>query len=435
MSANPVARTRAPIEYDVLRRPYHWARAAGAAFLVALSVYALVALDIDGAWPAIAAAVVVFTDAIVRLRYGRSALPPLLVDITAVGVMVVLNGGGNATQTTGLVYVLVAALLMLPLSTAAVSIGYAFAWVVVIFIIARVNEGDGLLAQPASDGAAALDVVTALVIVGVIAVLLIGAVKALLAAQDRSRIALDQERRAVQIKNEFVSMVSHELRTPLTGITGFTDTLREWRTLPQDEVDEFLAIIRGETEHLADLVEDILVIPRLEAGYLRLQPTDLDVVAAAADAAELILSGKREYEISLTGPVMVNVDPVRLKQILRNLLGNALKYGGDQVLIEGRHYSPSQYLMVVSDNGQGVGVEDRDRIFEHFEQLSKGDARLEQGVGLGLPIARTLARAMGGELWYEARFPVGSHFCFTLPLAASERQGAPSAQEMVEAAG
>lgn len=435
MSATLVARPRAPIEYEALRRPYNWARACAAAFLAMLSLYGTVGLDMD-AWPAFGASIVVLCDAVARTKFGQSALPPLLVDITAVGVMIILAGGSGATQATGLVYVLVAALLMLPLSTAAIAIGYAFAWVVTTFAVTRLNDGSGLLGQPANaETSSALDLVTALVIVGVIAVLLIGAVKALLAAQDRSRLALEQERRAVQIKNEFVSMVSHELRTPLTGITGFTDTLRDWRSLPPDEVDEFLTIMRGETEHLADLVEDILVIPRLEAGYLRLHPDDLDVVAATVDAAELILEGKREYEISLTGPVMVTVDSVRLKQILRNLLGNALKYGGDQVLIEGRHYSPSEYLVVISDNGPGIAEGDRDRIFEHFEQLSKGDGRLEQGVGLGLPIARKLARAMGGELWYEPRFPVGSHFCFTLPLAASERQATPSPPEMAEAAG
>lgn len=437
MSATPAPRTRAPIEYDVLRRPYHWARASAAALLAILGVYGASVLGLTGAWPASIAAAVVIVDAVARLHVGRSALSPLLVDITAVGIMILLVGGAYATQVTALVYVLVAALLLLPLSRAAVAIGCAFAWVLAAFGVLRVNDGRGLLGTPVNtESAAAFDLVTSLLLVGVIAVLLIGAVRALLAAQDRSRLALEQERRAVQIKNEFVSMVSHELRTPLTGITGFTDTLKDWRSLPPEEVDEFLTIMRGETEHLADLVEDILVIPRLEAGYLRLHPVDLDVVAETADAAELILEGRREYEVSLTGPVMVTVDRVRLKQILRNLLGNALKYGGDQVLIEGRHYNPTEYLVVVSDNGPGVADEDQDRIFEHFEQLSKGDARLEQGVGLGLPIARKLARAMGGELWYEARFPVGSHFCFTLPLAASERQGASgSPTEMAEAAG
>jgi signal transduction histidine kinase len=120
---------------------------------------------------------------------------------------------------------------------------------------------------------------------------------------------------------------------------------------------------------------------------------------------------------------MVLADPTRLRQVLRNLLENASKYGGEQVLIEGELSGPGRYTVSVSDNGRGVPSSEQERIFEHFEQLSTGDARLQQGVGLGLPIARKLARAMGGDLWYEDLFPVGSKFRFTVALAqATENQ-------------
>ena len=105
--------------------------------------------------------------------------------------------------------------------------------------------------------------------------------------------------------------------------------------------------------------------------------------------------------------------------MLRNLLENASKYGGDEVLIDGELYAPGLYRVGVSDNGTGVHEKDRERIFKHFEQLSTGDARAQQGVGLGLPIARKLSRAMGGDLWYEDRFPVGSRFCFSVTLVGA----------------
>jgi signal transduction histidine kinase len=251
-----------------------------------------------------------------------------------------------------------------------------------------------------------------------IAQLLLSTGRALHQADQKQREALETQRRAVEIKNEFVSMVSHELRTPLTSIAGFTDALREsWANLTDREVEEFLVIMRRETGHLRDLVEDILVIPRLETGHLRMDAEELDLRKETFDIADLVFQDSpMELDISIPAAVMVHADPVRLRQVLRNLLENAIKYGGDQVLVDGR-LDGSHFRMVVTDNGPGVPESDRERIFDHFEQLTKGDSRVSQGVGLGLPIARKLVRAMGGDLWFEARFPTGSRFCFTIPMA------------------
>ncbi|MGI9608864.1 MAG: sensor histidine kinase, partial [Acidimicrobiia bacterium] len=224
----------------------------------------------------------------------------------------------------------------------------------------------------------------------------------------------------------------HELRTPLTSIAGFTDTLREsWVTFGPGEIDEFLLIMRRETEHLRDLVEDILVIPRLEAGHLRLESEELDLRRAVFDSGDAVFTETgTEFVVTIPGGVTVKADRVRISQVLRNLLENARKYGGDQVLVDG-DLDGDLFRVMISDNGPGVPEDDIDRIFDHFEQLQKGDARSGQGVGLGLPIARKLVGAMGGELWYEPRFPIGARFCFTLPLAHiahdSEEQSTSSA--------
>ena len=114
--------------------------------------------------------------------------------------------------------------------------------------------------------------------------------------------------------------------------------------------------------------------------------------------------------------IMVQADPMRLQQVVRNLVVNAIKYGGDQILIQG--ISHGEVLQaVVSDNGPGVPEEDRERIFDTFEQGSTGDDRSSSGVGLGLPIARRLMRAMGGDLWFEPRFPTGANFFFSVKTA------------------
>jgi signal transduction histidine kinase len=250
-----------------------------------------------------------------------------------------------------------------------------------------------------------------------IAALISGATRVLIQVQDRQQKLLEQERRTVEVKNEFVSMVSHELRTPITGISGFSETLRDhWRALPPSEVDEFLTILRGESEHLENLVEDILVIPRLDSGHLRFNLEQVRVATVAETVAETVFDEKTSVEIDIPVYVEAWSDPARLRQILRNLMENALKYGGNDVYVFGEERREGTYTVIVADNGSGVPEADRERIFEHFEQLSKGDARLEQGVGLGLPIARKLATAMGGNLWYEDRFPVGAQFCFDVDL-------------------
>ncbi len=252
----------------------------------------------------------------------------------------------------------------------------------------------------------------------------------------RVRRAENAAEEAHSIKNDFVAMVSHELRTPLTSIAGFADALiNGWKELPATEVDEFLSYIHKQSLYLGDLVEDVLVIPRLEAGRLRFRPVLFDLGKIVHEVTELLAATDTERDVVVSMPtgVMVDADPKRVQQVVRNLLENARKYGGEQVLVEGFGHG-DHYVVVVADNGPGVPEGLSERIFEHFEQLSKGDARSSSGIGLGLPIARRLARAMGGDVWYERRFPTGSRFCFSLPLSAGERDADGSVAPVPETA-
>lgn len=277
------------------------------------------------------------------------------------------------------------------------------------------------------------------VIVGVGIVAAGSLVLARISARLRREVeAANHERDAANaLKNHFVAMVSHELRTPLTSIAGFSETLLgAWRTLPADEVDEFLTHITKQAGYLGDLVEDILVIPRLEAGRLQLFPETMDVTRLVQDTTSMVFlpeTGGRA-SVSIPGGVEAWGDPRRAQQVVRNLLENARKYGGDQVLVEGFSYG-DHFVVVVSDNGSGVPPGAVDIIFEHFEQLSKGDSRSSSGVGLGLPIARRLARAMGGDVWYERRFPTGSRFCFSIPVSEEAHTRIVVRRELEEAEG
>ena len=256
--------------------------------------------------------------------------------------------------------------------------------------------------------------------------------------REREREVLRLSEEAHTIKNDFVAMVSHELRTPLTSIAGFADTLvHSWSELPSEEVDEFLSIINRQAIYLGDLVEDVLVIPRLEANRLRLDPELFDFGDLIEDVAQMVFpnGGKKTSLVSLPDGVRVYADRRRVQQIVRNLMENARKYGGDQIMIEG-FVMGDQYLVIISDNGPGVPDPEMEKVFENFEQVSKGDARESTGIGLGLPIARRLARAMGGDVWYERRFPTGARFCYSLPLrrravlAGSDVPGAAEREEV-----
>ena len=425
--------TRAPIPYADVRRPYNTIRAVGALlFIVGVLVWSYLT-DTTAGLITILPAAVVFVDALYRRNHGLSALPAEIMGTTAIGVALVLRGPAPGIYGLAIVWVLISTSLILPVRQAIALVMYILAWAAVAVALFTFTDLPlvGIVEGSAAEGL--VDRVAAFVFVATISIVMIGAIRTVLRSQDQQAEALAQERRAVQLKNEFVSMVSHELRTPLTGIAGFTDTLAEsWMALPPDEIDEFLQIMRHENEHLSNLVEDILVIPRLEAGQLRLKPEEFDLAAEAHSVAGMILDDDA-YSVSIPPNVVVLTDRGRLRQVLRNLLENAKKYGGDEVLIDGELYGPGLYRVAVSDNGLGIDEGDRNRIFKHFEQLSTGDARAQQGVGLGLPIARKLSRAMGGDLWYEDRFPVGARFCFSVRLSGEHdtRESADSEQVQV----
>lgn len=414
---------RAPIEYGAIRQAFHRVRAVTGALVAVVATGFAISGSAPHAIPFAVAASIVTADALYRQSHGDSAATPLLLDITAIGAAMVIGGASPSVQVAALAYGIVAIAVLLPPRQAGLLMLYAFSWAAVVVTM----DGSGLLVA-AERGA--FDGFLTIVLLADVAALMSGATRNLLRVQDRQQELLEQERRTVEVKNEFVSMVSHELRTPITGISGFAETLREhWRDLPPSEVDEFLTILRGEADHLANLVEDILVIPRLDAGQLRFHLEQICVSAIAEAIAEMVLDDSTVAEIDIPVYVTVWSDPARLRQILRNLMENARKYGGNEILVSGEERHEGTYTVIVADNGSGVAEGDRERIFEHFEQLSKGDARLEQGVGLGLPIARKLARAMGGDLWYEDRFPVGAAFCFSVDLV-KETERASSAVEV-----
>ena len=361
--------------------------------------------------------------AIVAAAYVQSFLPPfrrpavvLFADAAAIGLTVFVVGPWPTFMAAATAYLMTVAMLLLDrLRAAALFVGASAFFVAVHFY----NLG----LFPGARQTPAANYLVALLLLQITAVVQFYGVQTMRRVWAREKELRAEERKASEMKTEFVSMVSHELRTPLTSIAGFTSTLQEtWQDLEPAEIDEFLSIVGEQAEHLARLVEDILVIPRLDAGRVRLDPQVVDIRTMAGRLVEVFFPEQegRQAALVISRPVTAWADPVRVQQVLRNLLDNARKYGGDQVVVEATARE-RDVVVTVSDNGPGIHLEDRERIFEPFEQLSTGDARTDSGIGLGLPIARRMARAMGGDLVLEEVFPRGSRFVFTLPAHAPGR--------------
>jgi signal transduction histidine kinase len=231
-----------------------------------------------------------------------------------------------------------------------------------------------------------------------------------------------------EMKTDFVAITSHELRTPLTAVRGFVDALRRrLDELSAADIQEYLGIIQIQTDRLIRLVEDLLLISRIEAGKLTLVPDTVDTAGLLASVRLGVGDGAERVEVVEEPgmPPSLVVDPQRLAQILTNLLVNALKFSPPDLPVELRvgSRSPGTITFSVRDAGSGIPPEELDAIFERFHQ-SEATAAHSEGAGLGLYIARHLAEAMGGKIAVESSSGEGTTFSVTMPTARS--LGAPA---------
>lgn len=228
------------------------------------------------------------------------------------------------------------------------------------------------------------------------------------------RVARDSEQRL----REFVSDAAHELRTPVTGIRATSEHLL--RTAPgRAETETLLLTLVREAERAGRLVEDLLLMARIDRG-LDLQRQAVDLRELARHAGEARRSGNPDMDFTLTGPTAsVEGDPDRLVQVLGNLIDNAINATGSHGRVWVTTHVDAQSVTVdVADDGPGVPEADRERIFERLVRLDPARQRRAAGAGLGLPIARGIARAHSGDLTYLTP-PSGIGACFRLTLPCS----------------
>jgi signal transduction histidine kinase/ActR/RegA family two-component response regulator len=235
--------------------------------------------------------------------------------------------------------------------------------------------------------------------------------------------ALRLAQRQSAVKSQFLATMSHEMRTPLHGILGLTRMLRkDGAVSPEKKPEEQLQLIERAGEHLLTLINDILDFSKLEAGQVRLSPQVFDLAGLIDDVVSLSVPGAFQSGLPLTArlhmprPCYVRGDPSRLRQVLHNLIGNALKFTeAGAVTVVAKHRG-SRARIAVHDTGVGIPAEELPRIFDAFHQADSSFTRRYGGTGLGLTIARELARAMGGDLVCTSRQGRGSCFTVTVHL-------------------
>ena len=231
---------------------------------------------------------------------------------------------------------------------------------------------------------------------------------------------VEELRRASRLKDHFLQNVNHELRTPLTSIVGWTDLLEEG-DIDEATVARGLKQVRQSARVLLALIDDLLDLARMDRGALALElrPVSLpDVLARSLDTVRLMAEARGVVLIQAPLPEnMANVraDPLRLQQILWNLLANAIKFTsrhGRVILRVDRE--PERYLISVEDDGIGIPESELPHIFERFRQVDGSATRRHPGMGIGLTLARSLVELHGGTIWAESPGR-GSRFTFSLP--------------------
>ncbi len=224
----------------------------------------------------------------------------------------------------------------------------------------------------------------------------------------------------VRSKDQFVASVSHELRTPLTSVVGLSQELRDRHDeFAEEEVVALMAVIAEQSAEVADIIDDLLVAARADIGTLVVKPVSVDMAEVLASIMRTdLVSDFASVEIdgSSIAPL---ADPMRVRQILRNLIGNAARYGGT-ILRVTTETEDSEAVIAVADNGDGVSEDLAEAIFEPYARARSARTQ-PSSVGLGLAVARDLARLMGGDIAYR-RVAGWTEFVLTLPLVEDEPQ-------------
>jgi two-component system phosphate regulon sensor histidine kinase PhoR len=225
-----------------------------------------------------------------------------------------------------------------------------------------------------------------------------------------------------KIRQDFVANVSHELRTPLTTIKGYAETLLDG-ALKEDLASQFVQVIKRHTDRLTKIVEDLLMLSKIETKEFQLKMEMISLPNLIDDIIDFLKEPAEKKKISLSrheihSSLAIRADRSYLEQVLINLLDNAIKYTpeGGRVIVSAVEKDSKDIQFSIEDNGIGIPNEDLSRIFERFYRVDKGRSKELGGTGLGLSIVKHLVQAHGGRVWVDSQLGKGSTFYFTLPM-------------------
>jgi signal transduction histidine kinase/CheY-like chemotaxis protein len=234
----------------------------------------------------------------------------------------------------------------------------------------------------------------------------------------------DKAVEASRLKSQFVANISHEIRTPITAVLGMIGLLRE---APRDEKDaDLLKMLDESARSLLTVINDILDFSKIEAGMLMIQSIDFNTKTLAREVSELRAGHAKEkgldliVEVEPDADLTVHGDPYRVRQVLLNLIGNAIKFtAAGSVLLKVQREDDNMIGFYVKDTGIGIPEDARARLFQPFSQADGATTRRFGGTGLGLSISRRLVELMGGTIDFRSEPDSGSEFWFTIPFTAA----------------
>lgn len=238
---------------------------------------------------------------------------------------------------------------------------------------------------------------------------------------------LTRLRQLEALRQEFVANVSHELRTPLSLIKSAAETLIDGGREDPVVTVRFLEIIDKHANRLTHLIDDLLLLARIDSGRVELNLRPVDLRAAAGDALDDAALIARARDVTLVnevpGSLRAEADPERLRQVLANLIDNAIKYGrtGGVVALRGREAGGGMVEISVRDDGPGIPPEALSRVFERFYRVDRARSREQGGTGLGLAIVKNVVQAHGGDVRVESAAGRGAEFFLTLPASRVTR--------------